>query len=214
MIVMPRHRLAALLVLAAIWVAAPAFSGLRSADPNSSRLMYDAREWNASHVADQLAHEPSKQAFLGASTPELVRTGGYDDRLQLVRTSAPPGDYRSAPQTAGVLRNKAVGDAGADAIAARYPGAMREVTLQAESGIRRLDVLTPEGLAIESKVGRTSLTAATRQQIARHAELLNDPFSPVSSVEWHFLRSPTTGRYGPTAPLLEALEKAGIRAVG
>lgn len=100
--------------------------------------------------------------------------------------------------------------AAADAIASQYPGALREVALQAASGTRRLDVLTPQGLAIESKVGRTSLTRATRQQIQRDVELMNDRLSGVSSVEWHFGTSPITGRGGPTGPLEAELRAAGI----
>ena len=95
-----------------------------------------------------------------------------------------------------IAANKAIGDAAADAIASQYPGALREVTLQAGSGTRRLDVLTPQGLAIESKVGRSSLTKATRQQIQRDTELMNDPLSGVSSVEWHSGTSPVTGAAG------------------
>jgi len=112
-----------------------------------------------------------------------------------------------APQ---ILANKAAGDAAADAIASQYVGAQREITLQAASGTRRLDILTATGLAIESKVGRTSLTNATRQQIQRDIELLQDRLSPVTAVEWHFGRSAITGRVGPTGPLEEALREAGI----
>lgn len=123
--------------------------------------------------------------------------------------SSPAGRVaaKAAPQK---LTNKAIGDAAADAIASQYPGALREVTLQAARGTRRLDVLTPQGLAIESKVGRTSLTKATRQQIQRDVELMNDPLSGVSSVEWHFGTSPITGLGGPTGPLEAALRTAGI----
>ncbi|WP_370353586.1 RHS repeat-associated core domain-containing protein [Kribbella sp. VKM Ac-2571] len=113
----------------------------------------------------------------------------------------------SVPQ---VLKNKAVGDAAADAIAGRYPGAMREVTLQAASGSRRLDVLTPDGLAIESKVGRTSLGSRERQEIARDVELLNDPTSQVRKLMWEFSTSPTTGRGGPTPSLAAELLRNGI----
>jgi hypothetical protein len=116
----------------------------------------------------------------------------------------------AAEGEAQVLTNKAIGEAAADSIAGRYPGAMREATLQAESGIRRLDVLTEDGLAIESKVGRTSLTSRVQQQIGRDVELLNNPLSPVSSLRWEFGRSPITGLGGPTRPLQAALEKAGI----
>lgn len=114
---------------------------------------------------------------------------------------------------AQVLLNKTMGDAAANRIASRYPGAQREVTLPAESGIRRLDILTPDGVAIESKVGRTSLTADVQRELARDVELLDQPGSRVHEVEWHFTRSPVTGEVGPTRPLQEALDKAGIKVV-
>jgi len=114
------------------------------------------------------------------------------------------------PQKPQILRNKEVGDAAADAIAAQFPGAEREITLQAASGRRRVDVLTPDGLAIESKVGRTSLTPRVRQELSRDAELLRDKDTEAKSVRWEFSKSPTTGRIGPTGPLREALRKAGI----
>lgn len=115
-----------------------------------------------------------------------------------------------ADATSGVLRNKAIGDEASDRIAARYPGAQREVTLQAASGPRRLDVLTEQGLAIESKVGRTGLTRRTRQELARDVELLNDSTSPVTSLMWEFSRSPITGRGGPSSRLASELLRNGI----
>jgi len=42
--------------------------------------------------------------------------------------------------------------------------------------------MTDGGLAIESKVGRTSLTDRTRQELQRDVELLNDPREPVTSL--------------------------------
>lgn len=82
--------------------------------------------------------------------------------------------------------------------------------MQAASGPRRLDVLTPQGLAIESKVGRTGLTARTRQEIARDVELLNDPSTPVSKLMWEFSRSGTTGRVGPSSNLAAELLRNNI----
>jgi RHS repeat-associated protein len=96
-------------------------------------------------------------------------------------------------------------------IASSYPGAQSQVTLQAASGSRRIDVLTPRGHAIESKVGRTSLTSDVKRQIQRDRELLRDPASPVRSLEWRFATSPRTGRIGPTAPLAARLRRGGIR---
>jgi RHS repeat-associated protein len=124
--------------------------------------------------------------------------------------SALEAETLAAKSGSQILTNKAIGDAAADAIASQYSGALREVTLQAASGARRLDLLTPQGLAIESKVGRTSLTKATRQQIQRDVELMNDPLGGVTSVEWQFGTSPITGRGGPTGPLEAALRAAGI----
>jgi len=70
--------------------------------------------------------------------------------------------------------------------------------------------MTDGGLAIESKVGRTSLTDRTRQELQRDVELLNDPREPVTSLLWEFSASPTTGLSGPTGPLAAALDEAGI----
>jgi hypothetical protein len=69
-------------------------------------------------------------------------------------------------------------------------------------------VLTPEQLAIESKVGRTSLTADIRLQIAKDQWLLQN--HDVNGVEWVFSRSAVTGQVGPTAPLQAALDDARI----
>lgn len=76
------------------------------------------------------------------------------------------------------------------------------------AGVRRLDVFTQELLGIESKVGRTSLTAATRTQIAKDSLLLEN--GTVSEIEWVFSRSGAIGQIGPTSPLADALGKAGV----
>jgi len=68
----------------------------------------------------------------------------------------------------GVQLNKAIGDATADAIASRYPLALREVPMTTIGGVRRVDVLTlgERHLAIESKVGLTGLDSRIRQELA------------------------------------------------
>lgn len=146
--------------------------------------------------------------------PFLIPTGGLEaGAAKLGERGAIVGGEKvatkltedAASSTPQILKNKAIGDAAADAIARRYPGARREVTLQAASGPRRLDVLTSDGLAIESKVGRTSLGSRERQEIARDVELLNDPTSQVRRLMWEFSTSPTTGLGGPTSGLAAAL---------
>ena len=87
--------------------------------------------------------------------------------------------------------------------------------MQTTDGVRRIDVLTRTGLAIESKVGRTSLTQEVRRQVLKDAELLNHATSAVSEVIWEFTKSPTTGKIGPTKNL-EALlieHKIGIKII-
>ena len=112
-----------------------------------------------------------------------------------------------------IAQNQINGNAARDSIASRYPGSRTEVTLPTLQGDRRLDVLTSEGLAIESKVGRTSLTSDIRTQVLKDVELLNDPLSPVSSLRWEFSRSPVTGKVGPTPSLEQFLRQQGIEIV-
>ena len=107
-----------------------------------------------------------------------------------------------------VLVNQAAGNAVRDEIAARYPGALTEQEFSTTLGIRRVDVLTPDGLAIESKVGYMSLTRDIASQIAKDQLLIQD--QDVTGVLWEFSRSQTTGRVGPSYPLAAALTKAGI----
>ncbi|HEU5004348.1 MAG TPA: RHS repeat-associated core domain-containing protein, partial [Actinomycetota bacterium] len=107
-----------------------------------------------------------------------------------------------------IIANQAAGNAARDAIAARYPGANIEQTFQTALGARRVDVLTQDGLAIESKVGYTSLTKSIQLQIAKDQLLMQNP--AISGVEWVFSASAVTGQVGPSGPLAEALDKAGI----
>ncbi|WP_405056848.1 DUF6531 domain-containing protein [Kribbella sp. NBC_01505] len=128
--------------------------------------------------------------------------------LVLSKLGRPPARPAPLPQ---ILANKNAGDAVTKAIMARYPGARDEVTMQAISGSRRLDVLTADGVGIESKVGRTSLGARERQELARDAELVK--LGKVKHVIWEFSRSGVTGKVGPTGPLEAALKAAGITIV-
>lgn len=106
--------------------------------------------------------------------------------------------------------NKAAGDAVRDAIAAREAPALIEQNLRVTGGLRRIDVLKQGNrlVAFESKVGRTSLTARVRQELARDVKLLRS--GQVDEVVWEFTRSGTTGKIGPTKQLLEKLNKFGI----
>jgi hypothetical protein len=77
-------------------------------------------------------------------------------------------------------------------------------------GTRRLDSLTPDGMAIESKVGRTSASKRILDEVEKDLWLWRNG-SKVEGVEWWFRRSPKTGKIGPSSRLLERLESAGIK---
>jgi hypothetical protein len=109
-----------------------------------------------------------------------------------------------------VSRNKVVGDAARDAIAASRPGSVVEQNFRVTGGLRRVDVID-NTTAIESKVGRTGLGSRERQELARDVKMLRS--GQVDSVEWHFSTSPTTGKGGPTPKLRAKLEKFGITIV-
>lgn len=66
--------------------------------------------------------------------------------------------------------------------------------------------------AIESKLGRTSLTKSVHQQIARDVKLMCEGIY-VNQVEWHFFKSPVAGKIGPTGPLEQKLREHGIPVI-
>ncbi|GGA16862.1 RHS repeat-associated core domain-containing protein [Dyella nitratireducens] len=68
------------------------------------------------------------------------------------------------------------------------------------------------GIINESKVGYVSLTSAVRRQIQKDAWLIQNN-GRVQGGAWHFFQSPVTGRGGASAPVREALDKAGINVV-
>jgi RHS repeat-associated protein len=114
----------------------------------------------------------------------------------------------AAESGGGILANQAAGNAARDAIAEANPGSLTEQTFPTDLGARRVDVLTAGRQAIESKVGRTSLTSDVSSQIAKDQWLMQN--GDVASVRWVFSRSGVTGQIGPTGPLADALDKAGI----
>jgi hypothetical protein len=104
--------------------------------------------------------------------------------------------------------NKITGDAARDTIAARYPGAQTEVRFETAQGGRNVDVLTPEGLAIETKVGYVSYEPSIQLQVAKDELLLQN--QQVNAVKWIFLEN-MYGEIGPSGPLADALTQKGIQ---
>jgi len=97
-----------------------------------------------------------------------------------------------------------------DVIAAREAPALTEQTFTTVGGVRRVDVLKigDRLVSIESKVGRTSLSAEVRQELARDWWLRRQ--GQVQHVVWEFSPSDVTGLGGPTAPLRQMLDKLGF----
>jgi filamentous hemagglutinin len=55
------------------------------------------------------------------------------------------------------------------------------------------------------------LTKDIALQISKDAELVGS--GQIRGATWHFFQSPVTGLGGPSGPLLQALEEAGIGVV-
>ena len=111
-----------------------------------------------------------------------------------------------------VRLNKEIGDAASDAIAMRYPFALREVPFKTIGGPRIQDVVplgTGRRVAIESKVGETALSGRIRQEVARDWWLLRQ--NQVDEIIWEFTPSPITRKGGPQPALLETLQRLGIK---
>lgn len=159
---------------------------------------------------------PGNNATSG--TPATVIFPDYDKRLAVWRPRQScslgwrnPSENRQSdtsrlrePTTGSRIRaNQAAGNAARDAIAAAHPGSLIEQSFVTAFGVRRLDVLAKSGLAIESKVGRTSLTSTIQAQIAKDQWLLQNSVD-VTAVEWVFSCSGVTGQIGPTGPLAAA----------
>ncbi len=61
------------------------------------------------------------------------------------------------------------------------------------------------------KVGRISLTSATKLQVLKDAKLLKS--GAVKEVVWEFSTSQVTGKGGPTPQLLNLLQQNGIKVI-
>jgi RHS repeat-associated protein len=81
-------------------------------------------------------------------------------------------------------------------------------------GRRIIDAYNEETeVAAESKSGFVRYSDRIITQIEKDGELLNDPDIPIKEYEWHFFRSPYTGRVGADPRVFELLEKYGIKWV-
>ncbi|WP_261337829.1 Hint domain-containing protein [Gimesia maris] len=129
-----------------------------------------------------------KHTYFVADSGVLVHNGGLCPKAQL-------------------KANRAAGKAGEKFLEDTY-GGVSQVYRKTSSGGRYIDNLA-DGVARESKVGRTSASKFVRTQVAKDVELLSTPNNGIDKIEWHFFRS-KTGKIGPTGPLEKLLELSGI----
>ncbi|WP_354622239.1 RHS repeat-associated core domain-containing protein [Morganella morganii] len=120
-----------------------------------------------------------------------------------------PFGLSGTSQLSTVQKNKQVGDGVRDDIARELGTTTIEQNFRVTGGLRRMDVVDNR-IGIESKVGRTGLTSRVRQELARDIKILRQENAPLDAIEWHFTKSPTTGKIGPTPRLEDKLNKYGI----
>ena len=89
-------------------------------------------------------------------------------------------------------------------------GGTSQIYYKTPTGGRYVDQLVGT-IANESKVGYTTLTSSIQKQINKDAYLLKS--KQVTEVRWNFFESPSGYTRGPSQPLREALNKAGIKIV-
>lgn len=82
-------------------------------------------------------------------------------------------------------------------------GVAKHAYRQTSLGKRFVDVLSPDNIAHESKVGYTTLTKFVEKQILKDAELVKS--KEFSGAVWHFFRSAVTGQIGPSQPLVDLI---------
>ena len=132
-----------------------------------------------------------------AAAPEPPEEGNLLDLL-----------VRLGSQAARRLGPVRVGALARDAIAKQFPGSETEVMFRTGGITRFVDVLTQQGEAIESKVGYRTLDSDMRVQLAK--DILLKQEKDITGVRWVFIKNPL-GAVGPSAPLAQALEDAGIQ---
>jgi hypothetical protein len=156
----------------------------------------------------------------GARMTDRLGDQAEDGGRQLPHEEALAGDdgalaFPQLPTTSQVQRNYQAGKAAEAEIISQFPEGTAEpqhfpLPNPPFNDGRFVDVLVEEeGLAIESKVGRTGANKRIREQIAKDKWILENS-TKVSVIEWQFRRSGQTGKVGPTPKLERALNEAGI----
>jgi RHS repeat-associated protein len=173
-----------------------------------------ARDWTGGETADLYSGDPGRvlRASAGAVLFAANFVPGVGEGATLAKDAgqvALDQAVAHAPEVAQVTANRAAGQVGERFLADTYGGG-QQVSRMTSVGRRFIDNLS-NGVAQESKVGRTGLTARVVTQINKDRELLDTPGNGIDSVEWHFF--PSSTGVGPTPQLQEALLAQGIDIV-
>jgi len=145
-------------------------------------------------------------------TTTYVLEGDYEAALFVVAASV-LGAAISTVRTVWAAENAWIGVGATGKVGENFLRAMGgqpQAYFPTTLGKRYIDQLI-NGIAHESKVGVTSLSKIVEQQVMKDMELLQT--REIRGAVWHFFRSPVTGMVGPSGPLKEALENAGIRHI-
>ena len=93
---------------------------------------------------------------------------------------------------------------------AKIVGGDPQVYFKTGNGGRYIDQLA-NGVGYESKVGYTTRTEFVKNQVLKDTELIKT--GQIVGAEWNFFRSDITGKVGASKPLIEFLDKSGIKYI-
>jgi hypothetical protein len=140
----------------------------------------------------------------GAAAKSLSKAVGVlHDTKALYETSRKIG---SGVNKAKIGATGVVGEAALKAM-----GGTSQAFFRTGSGKARYVDQLVGNVAHEAKTGYASLAKEIREQIAKDVELIRE--GQINSSVWHFFESPATLKKGPSAPLLSALQAAGIQVI-
>jgi hypothetical protein len=143
-------------------------------------------------------------AGLGATAPSAWARFGRTGPMSMADELAPGVATRGV---GGALPGQ-IGRTGEDFLHRAFGG--RPASFETSQGRRFVDSFAG-GVARESKVGRVSMSPRVRSQISKDLELLQT--RQIDAAEFHFFRSPVTGRGGPTPSVERLLKDCGIGCV-
>ncbi|WP_435749049.1 hypothetical protein [Microbacterium sp. PMB16] len=146
-------------------------------------------------------------ARCAGTLPTSIVTRMWNAITQVFSKAMRRNTFVKRPPTT-LQKNYITGNAFRDRVAAGIPDSKIEQVRTSALGVRRIDVLTPDRIAIETKVGYTTLSGSTALQVRKDAALITE--GTINAAKWYFTASPSTGLSGPSGPLANYLTQNGI----